>query len=541
MTIGIFSLWSCYSQDIQKVNPVKHVVIIGFDGLSPDGIENAVTPNFHRMMQEGASTLHARAVLPSSSSTNWASMIMGAGPEQHGITSNNWERTNFVLPAIVQEDDFLFPTIFHLIDQQIPNAEIGAIYHWDGFGRLFEKKAVDYDVNPASEDATAQVASAYIMDKKPTFTFIHFDPIDHAGHEFGHGSLEYYKAVEKGDALLGEVVAAIKKSGMAAETLVIITSDHGGIGKGHGGETLAEVEIPLILWGQAIRKNYTITDAVYQYDTAATVAYALGIRTPHAWIGRPIKNAFEGISEVDDYPVRERFKEAVFYPKALLNTRAGGLFDEIAEVRIENPNASGQVFYTVDGSQPSSDSYAYTGPFQIKNSRVLKSAVFSNGKINSLVSEAFYRIKPRKELAEVSYEVYYLDALSSNPKLANKTPNKSGFCFEIGTDGLKEDIKENTAVRFRCQIKIETAGKYTFYSRSDDGSILKVNGKEVVDNDGDHGVKEAGGSITLEAGIYPLEVVYFNGGGSGFLDVYYESRNLPKQIIPSTVLSAPKS
>jgi len=540
MTIGIFSLWSCYSQDIQKISPVKQVVIIGFDGLSPDGIEHAVTPNFHQIMQEGASTLHARAVLPSSSSTNWASMIMGAGPEQHGITSNNWERSNFVLPAIVQSDDFLFPTIFHLIDQQIPNAEIGAIYHWDGFGRLFEKKAVDYDVNPGSEEQTAQIASAYIIAKKPTFTFIHFDHIDHAGHEYGHGSPEYYKAVEKGDALLGEVVAAIKKSGRAEETLVIITSDHGGIGKGHGGESLAEVEIPLILWGRSIRKNYKITDAVYQYDTAATVAFALGVRTPRAWIGRPIKNAFEGYSESDDYPLTERLKEAIFYPKAVLNTRAGGVFDDVAEVRIENPNAIGQVYYTLDGSLPSKDSKAYTGPFKISQSGVVKSAVFTNGRINSLVSDAFYRIKPRKDLAAVSYDVFYLDPLSSIPSLENKTPNSSGHCFEIGTDSIKEAIKENTAVRFRCQIKIETAGSYTFYTRSDDGSVLKINGKQVVDNDGDHGVKEVGGSITLEAGIYPLEIIYFNGGGSGFLDVYYESTNLAKQIIPSTVLRTPK-
>ncbi|MDD5151147.1 MAG: alkaline phosphatase family protein, partial [Flavobacterium sp.] len=238
MTIGMLSLWSCFSQKNLKPAKVKYVVIIGFDGLSPDGIERAQTPNFHKIMQEGASTLHARAVLPTSSSTNWASMIMGAGPEQHGITSNDWEKDNFTLPAIVQSEYFLFPTIFSLINQQIPNAEIGAIYHWDGFGRLFEKSAVDYDVNPKTEDETARVASEYIIAKKPTFTFIHFDHIDHAGHEYGHGSPEYYKSVEKADALLGLLFQAIQKAGIADETMVIVTSDHGGIGHGHGGESL---------------------------------------------------------------------------------------------------------------------------------------------------------------------------------------------------------------------------------------------------------------------------------------------------------------
>ena len=116
MTIGMTSLWSCDYDKLDNMGADNtHVVVIGLDGLSPDGLQNADTPTFDKLMQEGASTMHARAVLPTSSSTNWASMIMGAGPEQHGITSNSWEKDNLVLPAVTQSEPFLFPSIFHLI------------------------------------------------------------------------------------------------------------------------------------------------------------------------------------------------------------------------------------------------------------------------------------------------------------------------------------------------------------------------------------------------------------------------------------------
>jgi len=46
-------------------------------------------------MREGAWTLHARGVMPTVSSPNWASMIMGAGPEQHGVTSIDWQPYKF--------------------------------------------------------------------------------------------------------------------------------------------------------------------------------------------------------------------------------------------------------------------------------------------------------------------------------------------------------------------------------------------------------------------------------------------------------------
>jgi hypothetical protein len=537
IAIGIFSLWPCFSQKNLISDKVKHVVIIGFDGLSPDGLEHAATPNFHKIMQEGAFTLHARAVLPSSSSTNWASMIMGAGPEQHGITSNDWEKDNFTLPAIVQSEDFLFPTIFSLINQQIPNAEVGAIYHWDGFGRLFEKSAVDYDANPKTEEETVRVASEYIIAKKPTFTFIHFDHVDHAGHEFGHGSSEYYKSVEKADALLEMVFQAIEKAGIAEETMVIISSDHGGIGHGHGGESLKEIEIPFIVWGKSIKKNFQITSPVYQYDNAATVAYALDINIPTAWIGKPVISTFEGMNMVDNYPVTPLYLEPILLPEGKLNKKSGGLFDNETTVVINNPNSSGAVYYTTDGSIPSKNANKYTEPFKITKNTVIKSAVFKDGKIKSLVSEGYYRIK-EKEVAElIDYSVYYLDNLTDLPNVENLIPDFKGKSFEITSDEVRMAIKSNTVVTFATKIKIEKEDTYTFYLRSDDGSKLWVDNKLVTNNDGDHGVKEKSGKVLLKPGTYSLKVGWFNGGGSGWLDVFYKSNSIPKQIIPSTILS----
>lgn len=533
MTIGILSLWSCVSEKKQALPQIKHVVVIGFDGLSPDGLAHAKTPNFDKIIREGASTMHARAVLPTSSSTNWASMIMGAGPEQHGITSNNWEKNNFVLPTVVKSEDFIFPTIFNDINKQIPDAEIGAIYHWGGFGRLFEKSAVNYDINTATEDETAKVASTYIKENNPTFTFIHFDHVDHAGHEFGHGTSEYYKSVEKADTLLAEVMEAITSSEMANETLVIITADHGGLGNGHGGETLQEIEIPFIVWGKSVKKNFKLGHPVYQYDNAATVAFALDIKMPLACIGRPVKNAFVGFNETDDYPITKRFEAPIILPKADSYKRAGGLFLNETEVRI---SGRGDVRYTIDGAMPSGTSKKYIAPFKISKNTVVKAAMFKEGSMISTVNEAFFRVIASDVKPPVSYDIFYLSNLSSIPFLDKETPNEKGVCFEITSDEIKDKIKENTAVRFKTNITIEKEDTYGFFLRSDDGSILKINNEVVVNNDGDHGVKEKGGKVTLKPGVYPLEVIWFNGGGGSWLDVYYQTATMPKQIIPSTIL-----
>lgn len=537
MTIGMFSLWSCFEKKPTEADlGIKHVVVIGFDGLSPDGLQNASTPNFDRLMSEGAHTFHARSVMPSSSSPNWASMIMGAGPEQHGITSNAWEKDNFILPTISQSEDFLFPSIFHVIDKQIPNAEIGAIYHWRGFGRLFEKSAVDYDVSPETEDETASVASRYIQEKKPNFTFIHFDHIDHAGHEFGHGTKEYYDAVEKGDKLLGQLMQAINKAGIEKETLVIISSDHGGVGKGHGGESLQEMEIPFIVWGKSVKKGHVLRYPVFQYDNAATVAFALGLKMPMAWTGKPVKTAFEGFQLADAYPIVERMKEPVIIPKANGYKKAGGLFDDQATVSFENPNAEGEVRFTIDGAMPAGTSELAKEAIVLDKNAVVRSAIFKEGHIISNVAEAFVRVKSKEKLAPVQYEVFYLESLSNIPVLDGKQPAAKGSSFEITSEEVKEELRSNTVVRFKTNLVIDAEGEYQFYTRSDDGSRLWINNTLVVDNDGDHGVIEKEGDISLLPGTYPLEVIWFNGGGGGWLDVFYQAEGVPKQIVPTTLL-----
>ncbi|MCF2486680.1 alkaline phosphatase [Dyadobacter sp. CY347] len=285
---------------MDKPKGIEHVIVIGVDGLSPDGINKGKSPVLHDMIANGSVKWNVRTVLTSASSQNWASMIMGAGPEQHGIINNDWEIDKHTLPAIVQEKDGRFPTIFSIFHKANPKAEIGVVYHWDGFGRLFQKDAVNYDKRFGTEDSTATDFINYIKTKKPALGFVHFDHVDHAGHHGGHGSAEYYQSVAKADSLIGKILSGLKDAGIMDKTLVIVWADHGGVGKGHGGATPEEAEIAGIFYGKDIKKGYKIEQEVYTYDLASTIAFVLGVQQPYAWIGRPVKPAFEGYKEPEN-------------------------------------------------------------------------------------------------------------------------------------------------------------------------------------------------------------------------------------------------
>ena len=289
----VMLLVSC-NTETKNVEPkplAKHVVLIGSDGFGAYAFKKAKAPNLRRMMGEGAYSLKARAVLPSSSAVNWASMIMGSGPELHGYTE--WGSKTPEVPSRVIGKGGIYPTIFSLIDEQIPTAKKGVSYKWGGIGYLFEKKMVDLDFNGESDESSADKALEFIEREKPVFTFIHFDEPDGAGHNIGHDTPEYYEAVEIIDGLVGKILKSLEENGMIEETIIIFSSDHGGIEKGHGGKTLLEMEIPWIIYGKNVPPKGELKTSIVTYDTAATIAHILDIIAPEFWRGKPVIKAFE--------------------------------------------------------------------------------------------------------------------------------------------------------------------------------------------------------------------------------------------------------
>jgi predicted AlkP superfamily pyrophosphatase or phosphodiesterase len=273
--------------------PVAHVLVIGCDGFGSVGFTASNTPVLHRLMREGSYTLHARGVMPTSSSPNWASIIMGAGPEQHGVTSNDWETNKFEIPPTATGMGVMFPTIFGVLRQQRPQASIACVHDWDGFGRLMEPMAMNLLENVKGSTNTARRAAEVIRQQKPTFLFVHFDDVDHVGHEYGWKTPEYFQAVAMVDGLIGDLLAALGDAGIRDQTVVIMTADHGGKGKHHGEPSMEELEIPIILAGPGIKKAHEVMAPVNTYDTASTIAQLFSLTQPAAWIGKPIKEALE--------------------------------------------------------------------------------------------------------------------------------------------------------------------------------------------------------------------------------------------------------
>ena len=207
-------------------------------------------------------------------------------------------------------------------------------------------------------------------------------------------------------------------------------------------------------------------------------------------------------------------------------------------VSISSKTEGAEIRYTLDGSLPNRSSKLYTEAFLLKKSSVVIAQAFKNEYVVSASSQRKYFIisEIKDENGNYSYKNgleyhYYEGQWSKIPDFDLLTKTKKGLVFDFNLTDLERRAL-NFAVEFIGYIKIEQEGIYTFYTSSNDGSILFINNVPVVNNDGLHGDFEKNGKIKLKSGILPIKLQYFDGGGSQALKVFYKGPGISRQIIP---------
>ena len=130
---------------------------------------------------------------------------------------------------------------------------------------------------------------------------------------------------------------------------------------------------------------------------------------------------------------------------------------------------------------------------------------------------------------------YYHGNWDLLPNFASLTPLATGESVGFGLTPRQRD--DFFGFRFSTTLTVPTNGTYTFYTTSDDGSQLFINGTRVVNNDGLHGARERSGSISLGAGEHALVVTFFEKTGEQNLTVAYAGPGISKRSIPASALS----
>lgn len=224
--------------------PARKVLLIGIDGCRPDAMEVAATPNLDRLVRRGAISRNTSILGPRPTTSDtisgpgWSSIFTGVWADKHGVDDNSFEGRNYDR----------YPHLFTLLRRSHPDAVTGSFCTWKPIDEYIVSSATVSQCLFEDEGGTsawvagdarvADAAAAFLAEQNPDVVCAYFGQVDETGHAKGfHPTVpDYVAAIEQVDTHVGQLLKAIESRPSAGteEWLVLVTTDHGGVGLRHG-------------------------------------------------------------------------------------------------------------------------------------------------------------------------------------------------------------------------------------------------------------------------------------------------------------------
>lgn len=214
------------------------------------------------------------------------------------------------------------------------------------------------------------------------------------------------------------------------------------------------------------------------------------------------------------------------------------VFVDKTTLQIKKPLPSYTLRYTTDGSQPQPTSPELPPGLSITKPQTVNVAAFNASGVRGDVYALRYQ-----------QQAYALPVVATNPQAGLRASYfKRSF---RSTKGMQQRTADSTFIvanvvvpksvkapsfglQFRGHLNVPETGIYSFFYTCDDGGILRIADRLVVDNDGNHGPIEKSGQVALQKGAHPVEVDFIEGGGGFTLNLKYSLNGSEPATIPDS-------
>lgn len=287
----------------------RRVLFIGIDGCRADAVvaamERGLAPQLKTLSESEHGLLTRQFYAggekdtpthqPTISGPGWSSLLTGVWMDKHGVRDNRFIGGRFQSHAHFMRH----------IKEAKPTAFCASFADWppihdfiaDG-SRVNDQEFLDVKFtctpdasrhfvdNPEKDIEIRDEALKTLRTQNPDAMFVYFGQVD----EFGHGAVDsrasfspdstlYMNAISHVDSHVGELLRAMRARPKFTEEdwLVLITTDHGGKGNGHGGDSDNERNIWLIAHGQNLPKDKLMSEPTPQTALVPMIYAHLGI------------------------------------------------------------------------------------------------------------------------------------------------------------------------------------------------------------------------------------------------------------------------
>ena len=221
-------------------------------------------------------------------------------------------------------------------------------------------------------------------------------------------------------------------------------------------------------------------------------------------------------------------------------TNSFNQFIENFEIEMGVTTKGATIYYSLDGSEPNEKSIKYENPFVLTNSTRLKMKAIKEGytssKIHSVeINQTSFLPSLNHQLQKNGvYYQYFEGEFSKVADLEGQEPIKEGYLQNFSISEAQQE--DHFGFKYNTYIEIPEDGFYEFYTISDDGSVLWIDGQKVVDNDGGHAAIKASDIIALKKGVHQLKVSYIEDYEGNSLEIGMSIQGKPGKPIKDNML-----
>ena len=209
-------------------------------------------------------------------------------------------------------------------------------------------------------------------------------------------------------------------------------------------------------------------------------------------------------------------------------------------LKINHPADGLTIRYTTDGTGPQPASTILDSDLVIKKETTIKLAAYSGGGLRGDLYTMHFKkenylnpdvpVQTNPGLTCSYYKKYFRSARALSDVVSDSVFTTSNFNVPAFVHAPSFGLTYNGF------IKVPETGIYTFYLICDDGGILKIGNKEVVNNDGLHAAIQKTGQVALIQGLHPIQVNFIEGGGGFKLQLEYSMGKGTAMPIPENWL-----
>ncbi len=201
--------------------------------------------------------------------------------------------------------------------------------------------------------------------------------------------------------------------------------------------------------------------------------------------------------------------------------------DDHARVQLRSLIPGSQIYYTLDGSTPTDQSPRYQTPFHfplqpdqktllnliVVTPRGRRSIVYTA----TLLQRSYRDAVPYTESQPGLTFSLFEGKFTSTQDIDLGTQVTTGIANSFDLQQFGRQV--NYGVTFDGYLRVPADGFYKFAVESDDGTVLRIDGEEVVNNDGNHPGQGVTGHVPLRQGFHKMRLKYFQGEGGASLRV----------------------